>query len=178
MADRITASLKTDDLTVKYSHVSKPDTKYNAEGEYKVTVEYDEALEATLQEYATKWKVDQPFVKTGKDGSQFITFKSKYQPKMFTTEGVEARTPGFCWKGDTVNINSVIYPVEVMGKTYLSLKFNAVLLKEVATDSGSSSSNSNPFGTGNAVSSSEVDSSDGEQPDEPTTVVTDEVPFG
>ena len=96
---------------------------------------------------------------------------------MFTNEGVEARTPGFCWKGDTVNINSVIYPVEVMGKTYLSLKFNAVLLKEVATDSGSSS-NSNPFGTGNAVSSSEVDSSDGEQPDEPTTVVTDEVPFG
>ncbi len=175
MTDRITASLKTGDLTVKYSHVSKPDTKFNAEGEYKITVEYDETLESTLQKYATEWNVDQPFVKTLKDGSKAITFKSKYQPKMFTSEGTEARNPGFCWKGDTVNINSVIYPVEVMGKNYLSLKFNAVLLKEVASDSGSN--DSNPFGTGEAVSVEAVNAATGEQPDEPTTVVTDEVPF-
>ena len=33
MTDRPTATIKTGDLTVKYSHVATPDTKYNQEGE-------------------------------------------------------------------------------------------------------------------------------------------------
>jgi len=174
MTDRPTATIKTGDLTVKYSHVSVPDTKFNAEGEYKITVMHDEELEAKLQKLADEWKVDQPFVKTVKDGSKVITFKSKYAPKMYTADDVEARPKGFCWSGDTVNINSVCYPVEVMGKTYLSMKFNAVLLKHV--NESEQREASNPFGTGSAVSASDVSETDGEQPDAPT-VITDEIPF-
>tara|TARA_R110002051_G_scaffold309328_1_gene381860 strand:- start:1962 stop:2480 length:519 start_codon:yes stop_codon:yes gene_type:complete len=170
MTDRPTATIKTGDLRVKYSHVSKPDTKFNAEGEYKITVEFDEELATQLEKLATDWDVDQPFVRE-RNGEKTITFKSKYKPKMFTAEDITARTPGFCWSGDTVNINSVCYPVEVMGKTYLSMKFNAVLLKEV---NGEQREVSNPFGTGSVVTQSS--STEGEQPDTPT-VINDEIPF-
>jgi len=176
MTDRPTATIKTGDLTVKYSHVSVPDTKYNQEGEYKITVEYDSELEQRLKKLADDWNVDQPYVKTNKQGEKMISFKSKYAPKMYTAEGVEARSKGFCWSGDTVNINSVCYPVEVMGKTYLSMKFNAVLLKSVNLSEGNSGA-SNPFGTGSAVSADTVSETDGEQPDTPT-VINDEIPFG
>ena len=174
MTDRPTATIKTGDLTVKYSHVATPDTKFNAEGEYKITVLHDAELEEKLQKLADEWNVDQPFVKTLKDGEKVITFKSKYAPKMFTAEDVTARSKGFCWSGDTVNVNSVCYPVEVMGKTYLSMKFNAVLLKSV-NDSEGGGGTSNPFGTGSAVSADAVQEGS-EQPDDPT-VITDDIPF-
>ena len=174
MTDRPTATIKTGDLKVKYSHVATPDSKFNAEGEYKITVEHDEELEAQLSKLAKDWKVDQPFVKENKNGEKMITFKSKYAPKMYTADDVTARPKGFCWSGDTVNINSVCYPVEVMGKTYLSMKFNAVLLKSV--NDSEQRETSNPFGTGSAVSASDVSETDGEQPDAPT-VITDDIPF-
>lgn len=172
MTDRPTENIKTGDLVVKYSHVSKPDTKFNAEGEYKITVEFDADLAKKLEKLAKDWKVDQKTFIKERDGEKTITFKSKYQPKMFTADNVDARTPGFCWRGDTVNINSVCYPVEVMGKTYLSMKFNAVLLKSLSTEV--STTTVNPFGTGNAVESTAV--AETEQPDEPTVASTD-VPF-
>ena len=107
MTDRPTATIKTGDLTVKYSHVATPDTKFNAEGEYKITVLHDVELEAKLQKLADEWNVDQPFVKTLKDGEKVIASKSKYAPKMFTAEDVTARSKGSA--GLVIRLTSTLF---------------------------------------------------------------------
>ena len=166
--------LMTNELTVKYSHITKPDDKFG-QGKYKVTVIADDHLLNTLKDECNKNGVDFASTYKEKDGDKIVTFTSSYVPKLFVREGTTPREKGFAWGGDVVRVDATLKKTEVMGKTYVSRYINRIEL--VTVNEREQADIKSPFGD----NSTEVSAEDfkHETPEEEVTAMVEDsnLPF-
>lgn len=113
---------------VKYSHLNKPDTKYNKEGIYSVTL-------AELSD-AAKVRLGQEGIKGKADGN--YKFSSKYKPQIVLDKetGEELDESVMIGQGTTVEVSGVVFKAEGKDPTLKMFKVTIVDLIEYVPDGG------------------------------------------
>jgi hypothetical protein len=138
--------------TAVYPSLTKPDTRYNAEGVYKTGLELKgkdaEGLKETLKEVfieefgAKKMSGAKLPMKENEDGSITFNFKSKNQPKVFDAKGnpvknlADLRLGG----GSVIKVAAAAKAYNAGGNTGVTLYLNAVQIIDLVEYNGS------PFG--------------------------------
>ena len=128
-----------------YPWINKADTEYNSEGVYKtgLRVPADQAKElmklvqeVAMDEFGAKkadkarmpWKVDD------ETGEIIINAKSKFQPKVYDSEGQyipPERLPQI-WGGSVLRLKGVINAYDTSGNTGVSLQLSGIQVIELA----------------------------------------------
>ena len=145
----------------KYPWLLKPDTKWNTEGEYKVTLVLDKEeaepviskIERVLEDHIAELKLgsnkkvkqgplpycdeeDDEGNPTGRTEFKFKT-KASIKPKipMFDSRGTPMSGVNV-WGGSKIKVNSLLYPYVAPMGAGISLKLNAVQVLELVQGSG------------------------------------------
>jgi len=132
-----------------YPWINKADTEYSSEGVYKtgLRVPADQAKElmkmvqdVAMDEFGAKkadkarmpWKVDD------ETGEIIINAKSKFQPKVYDSEGqyiMPDRLPQI-WGGSVLRLKGAINTYDQAGNTGVSLQLSAIQVIELAERQG------------------------------------------
>jgi len=145
----------------KYCWLNKPDTKFNSEGEYKVTLVLDkedsepviEKIEEVLSDHLEDIKMSGnkkvkkgplPYAEEEDDegnptGNVEFKFKTKatIKPKipMFDSKGTPMSGVNV-WAGSKIKVNSLLYPYLAPIGAGISLKLNAVQVLDLVQGGG------------------------------------------
>ena len=138
--------------TAGYPKLTRPDTKFKAEGEYSTSLTMDAKTaqpfmetikEAFVEEFGAKAepKANYPFKKND-DGTFTFKFKSKNKPKLFDSHGKPIRSDDELniGSGSTLKVAGAISCRQVSGKYYATLYINQVQVINLVEFSSS------PFG--------------------------------
>lgn len=138
--------------TAVYPSLTKPDTRYNAEGVYKTGLELKgkaaEELKETLKEVfieefgAKKLSGAKLPMKDNEDGSTTFNFKSKNPPKIFDAKGNPVKNPADLriGGGSAIKVAAAAKAYNAGGNTGVTLYLNAVQIIDLVEYNGS------PFG--------------------------------
>lgn len=137
--------------TAGYPKLTRPDTKFNAEGVYSTSLTMDKKTaqplidqleEAYTDEFGAKAlpKANWPYKE--EDGQVTFKFKSKQKPKLFDAKGtaIKAADELNIGSGTILKVSGAISCRAVSGKNYATLYMNAVQIIDLVEYSGS------PFG--------------------------------
>lgn len=153
-----------------YPKLTRPDTKFNAEGVYSTSLTMDKKTaqplidkieEAYTEEFGAKAlpKANWPYKE--EDGQVTFKFKSKQKPKLFDAKGTPIKEAAelSVGSGSVLKVSGSISCRAVSGKNYATLYMNAVQIIDLVE-----------------YSSSPFEAEDGYTADEPNedTTVTDE----
>lgn len=152
--------------TAGYPKLTRPDTKFKAEGEYSTTLTMDakegkaflETLkEACVDEVGAKAAQTAHYPVKEEEGKFTFKFKSKNKPKLYDSHGkpikdVEELNIG---SGSVMKVAGAMAFPKVQGKQYVSLYMNQVQVIDLVEYGGS------PFGDeGEGFSASEADTAE------------------
>lgn len=137
--------------TAGYPKLTRPDTKFKAEGEYSTALSMDKKTaqplmeqikEAFVEEFGAKAepKANYPFKE--EDGQVTFKFKSKNKPKIYDSHGkpIKATDELNIGSGSTLKVAGAISCRQVSGKYYATLYMNQVQVINLVEFSSS------PFG--------------------------------
>ena len=145
--------LQTPIARTRYSHLSKPDTKFNSDGEYKTELVLEKNTEETkafvksVEEAARAYygadaaKAMLPLKTDAETGELIFKAKSSFKPKFVDSDGVllrEANIPNI-FSGSEIRMFVTLKPTAAQGKIYVSSYIQAVQLINVVESSSSSS---------------------------------------
>lgn len=137
--------LQTPIARTRYSHLSKPDTKWNSEGEYKTELVLDKATDETkafvksIEDAARSYygpdaaKAQLPLKTDAETGELIFKAKSSFKPKFVDSDGVllrEANIPNI-FSGSEIRMFVTLKPTSAQGKIYVSSYIQAVQLIKV-----------------------------------------------
>lgn len=137
--------------TAGYPKLTRPDTKFKAEGEYSTALSMDkksaqplieQIKQAFVEEFGAKAepKANYPFKE--EDGQVTFKFKSKNKPKLYDSHGkpIKAVDELNIGSGSTLKVAGAISCRQVSGKYYATLYMNQVQVINLVEFSSS------PFG--------------------------------
>lgn len=120
-----------------YPKLLVPDTKFNADGVYTVTLTMgpaeaqpliDKINEAFTEEFGPKkLALLAPPYKTDEEGQVAFKFKSKSKPTLFDSKGIPVTSTELkIGSGSTMKVKGSVGPCLVLGKHYATLWMNSV----------------------------------------------------
>lgn len=155
-----------------YPKLTKPDTKFKAEGEYTTGLILNEKdgkafletlKEAAVEELGNKAAQSAIYPVKEEEGGMVFKFKSKNKPKLYDSHGkpIKATDDLNVGSGSVLKVAGAVAFPKVQGKQYVSLYLNQVQVIELVEFSGS------PFGDeGGGFSADDVEESSDSSIDE------------
>lgn len=131
----------------QYPWLTKPDTKFNAEGVYKLSLaipktEATEFLEAAKQAFIDEFgqskmaKAHMPF-KEDEDGNVIFSFKSKIKPRLYDSQGKPITDDVSVGGGSVVKVSGAFGPYNKGANMGVALYLNAVQIIKLVEISSS-----------------------------------------
>ena len=128
-----------------YPWITKPDTEYDSAGVFKTGLKVPADQFQTLKEKIEQVAVDEfgakkaktakmPYKQDEETGEIIINAKSKYQPKVYDTQGgyVDPAQMPNIWGGSVLRLKGIINPYDRNGNTGISLLLDKVQIVELS----------------------------------------------
>lgn len=134
--------------TAGYPKLTRPDTKFNAEGVYSTSLVMDEKTakpfvelieQAYVDEFGPKVVAKANWPYKEEEGQYTFKFKSKQKPKLFDAKGTAIKSADELnvGSGSVMKVQGAISCRAVLGKNYATLYMNAVQIIDLVEYSGS-----------------------------------------
>lgn len=134
--------------SASYPKLTRPDTKFKAEGEYTTGLVLnakdgkaflDKLKEAAVEELGNKAAQSAQYPVKEEDGNFVFKFKTKNKPKLYDSHGkpIKATEELNVGSGSTIKVAGAISFPKVQGKQYVSLYMNQVQIINLVEYGGS-----------------------------------------